>query len=491
MGTNSNHSLNSMADDTDKTVSTKGASSLEAASMGEESEGISTRSAYTPQRPRERSLFNRPEWMDECDPGLAGPAQTMEHTRSVSDGTTRSINGSPPRTLSPAPKGKSKYLATHRSNVDILEASPKTLPPSGSENSPISIASSGNHENSEGTKMSPLSRHILGLSPEQNRPRQDITAVDPPLPRGPPESGSRPMSSPSSDNRAIKRVRTDETRGRLASTGIVQKPKDWSIATEKPAGLTKLASDMCLTCIQYGRGCTGTLMAEVLTAKGVKDIRCLSCTNNGGRGGHGGRKCYWKEPAKGIFTYEDARVAYNGITNFKNTRAGRLARAQNPTSRLSLQPEVPYAPPAPEERKSSGYQSLRTAPLQVVQAPGCRPIRPAGPNFTVINPGTQFGQFTASASDTPRLQDRMEITANSEDKDSDEITDNDIRSSFEDVKRQVKQILGRHCNDQPKKRDLYSAMLGFVENMTADPRIVDGVRARVLVVRDEAVAEDE
>jgi hypothetical protein len=43
----------------------------------------------------------------------------------------------------------------------------------------------------------------------------------------------------------------------------------------------------------------------------------------------------------------------------------------------------------------------------------------------------------------------------------------------------------------PKRRDIYSAMLVFVETLRADLKIVDGVRARILVVRDEAVANDD
>ena len=66
------------------------------------------------------------------------------------------------------------------------------------------------------------------------------------------------------------------------------------------------------------RNCSGT----ELDKKG----RCMKCTKQPGQGG---RKCYWKDPARGIRTYADAKKADPSARYlWQNTRAGKAERAQ-------------------------------------------------------------------------------------------------------------------------------------------------------------------
>ncbi|KAK5076446.1 hypothetical protein LTR64_006074 [Lithohypha guttulata] len=122
----------------------------------------------------------------------------------------------------------------------------------------------------------------------------------------------------------------DEVRGplgrRLVNPDTYNKPptqKDYSKAAEQPKGSTKRDEDMCLTCIYHGRGCKGT---ELVMVKGK--YRCPCCATK--RADNTGmRRCYWRNEAAGIRTYEDAKAADpHKFVNEENTRGGKLARAQ-------------------------------------------------------------------------------------------------------------------------------------------------------------------
>ena len=144
-------------------------------------------------------------------------------------------------------------------------------------------------------------RAILDPAPRtlSNVPRPRSSAE-----RGPKSAITQPMMPPS--------VLPTKTRQAV-------KPKDWTKAVEKPAGATKAETDNCLTCIQYNRDCTGT---DLIFVHG--EYRCEKCAEK--RMNTGSRKCLWKDPAKGVFTYKEAQAAAGRKELWANTVAGRAAR---------------------------------------------------------------------------------------------------------------------------------------------------------------------
>lgn len=110
-----------------------------------------------------------------------------------------------------------------------------------------------------------------------------------------------------------KKTRTSR-KGKAAST--TEKERDWTKATPRPIGTTKLLSDTCLTCIQQNRICGGT----TLTDKG----KCQNCDGVGP--GYKKRVCYWKDEDKEILTYSDAQAKLKGRKLASNTREGVAAR---------------------------------------------------------------------------------------------------------------------------------------------------------------------
>jgi len=97
------------------------------------------------------------------------------------------------------------------------------------------------------------------------------------------------------------------------------KEKDWSKAVVKPEGATKLETDFCLTCIQNNRDCGGT---DLVLVRG--EFRCKKCSEKDSTTGT--RRCFWKDPAKKVFTYQEARAAAGYKPVYGNTRAGIAAR---------------------------------------------------------------------------------------------------------------------------------------------------------------------
>jgi len=104
-----------------------------------------------------------------------------------------------------------------------------------------------------------------------------------------------------------------------------EKEKDWSKAVEKPLGATKLATEFCLTCIQNNRNCEGTDLVLVRN-----ELRCKKCSEKDATTGT--RRCFWKDPAKNVFTYKDAKAAAGLEPLWANTREGRAQRKTQKTS---------------------------------------------------------------------------------------------------------------------------------------------------------------
>lgn len=294
----------------------------------------------------------------------------------------------------------------------------------------------------------------------------------------------RMASSHSPDSPPNKKLKTvqlkTETRGRLASSGVESKPKDWTKATEKPSGLEKAEKDTCLTCINYGRNCHGTSLVQVeMKTSGKSDIRCITCAS---KAGHGGRRCYWKEPAKNINTYAQAKAEYHGIENQKNTRQGRLARARlNPSSRLSLVQNATYVPPDRERRMIMNYKPSRQ------DASGKEDFPAAGP---AASPAVEARLSGAD----PNNMSESSAQAVSMDSDGDyyseEIDEFDIKNAFDNVKAEVRALLRAHCGNQLSMRDLYTAMFVYVSSLDADRKVMDGINAKLRYLREEAVTEE-
>lgn len=128
----------------------------------------------------------------------------------------------------------------------------------------------------------------------------------------------------STANASKKRKTCDDTpelQGRAQrSNGEIPDWKWDDVATVQPANWpkAKAETDTCLTCISSKRNCVGTELD--------KEGRCMNCTK---RQGHGGRKCYWKDPKRGIRTYADAKQADPEARYvYSNTRAGKPGKAQ-------------------------------------------------------------------------------------------------------------------------------------------------------------------
>lgn len=142
----------------------------------------------------------------------------------------------------------------------------------------------------------------------------------------PPQGAIRPVPLLKNLPQNIDSVRGPKGR-RLVNTDTYNQAlpgRDYTKATEQPQGATKREEDTCLTCIHHGRGCTGT---QMILVKGK--YRCPCCARKR-PDGTGMRKCYWRNDAAGIFTYEDAKAADpNKFINKENTREGKLARAAN------------------------------------------------------------------------------------------------------------------------------------------------------------------
>lgn len=96
-------------------------------------------------------------------------------------------------------------------------------------------------------------------------------------------------------------------------------------AAELPVVLEKGERDMCLTCIQYGRPCSGTALERYKTKKGMTGPRCDCCAGRGSTGKGTVRICLWKDSTNGILTYDDAHNK-DGIKNPKNGKALRDER---------------------------------------------------------------------------------------------------------------------------------------------------------------------
>lgn len=98
-----------------------------------------------------------------------------------------------------------------------------------------------------------------------------------------------------------------------------EKEKDWSKAVVKPEGTTKLETDFCLTCIQNNRCCEGT---DLVLVRG--EFRCKKCSEKDSTTGT--RRCFWKDPANNVFTYQEARAAAGYKPVWQNTREFRALR---------------------------------------------------------------------------------------------------------------------------------------------------------------------
>ena len=114
-----------------------------------------------------------------------------------------------------------------------------------------------------------------------------------------------------------------------------EEDKDWHKAAEKPPGNTKAETDMCLTCIDYGRSCVGTEMVWI-----HGEYRCKLCATKGTSTGT--RKCLWKDVAKNVFTYQEARTAADLKSLPANTAEGvaqRKARREAQANQTSMEKE--------------------------------------------------------------------------------------------------------------------------------------------------------
>lgn len=144
-----------------------------------------------------------------------------------------------------------------------------------------------------------------------------------PSPSPPPQkntaSRKRPAPTPSSDT-TNKRKKTVAQGSRPIP---VRGTEAYAKAMTVPAGMTKEEDETCLTCIRYNRRCKGT---QLVVVKGTK--RCQTCATPGT--GTSSRICYYRDPARGIHTFEDAQRVladtYGGRRLDQNTRAGRLER---------------------------------------------------------------------------------------------------------------------------------------------------------------------
>lgn len=175
-----------------------------------------------------------------------------------------------------------------------------------------------------GRASAPLLRPHSVTAPDAARLSRPLTAVPgsysnwdthpPPLKRQ--RSGT---STPSEGTTKHRRLIVPGKEGAVKEIPA----RKWEEASERPDTWpdSKDEDDICLTCIQNSRACTGT---QLHGATG----KCDRCEIGEGNG-KGQRRCYWKQSAKRILTYSDAKDADpKGRRLPANTRAGRALRAK-------------------------------------------------------------------------------------------------------------------------------------------------------------------
>lgn len=136
-------------------------------------------------------------------------------------------------------------------------------------------------------------------------------------------------------------------------------------------------------------------------------------------GAHCGRHCYWKDPANGIYTYDQAQDFHKGIRNPKNSRDGRHMRAQvqqgTPIGSAGL--SAPYGP----SNASSGTAG---------------PFSPSG--FTAVN-----GQASGTRQPVPNHNDVSDSDDSDDDDHDNMVTDTDEQSLQDQITALLEDLKGQ------------------------------------------------
>lgn len=190
--------------------------------------------------------------------------------------------------------------------------------PSGSNliEHPISIAPSSTTTQSE--TRNPWAPLRPGELDNIGRHAQQAESWSSPSQLVPLNTHSSPLAHGDYQHRTL--VGQDNLSPRPSQHRRVPTAEDYARGGLEPQGPTKNAGDKCLTCIKQGYACKGDAVDQHLGR-----ARCATCRK------YSSRRCYWRDPALGIATYDDAK-AHNlyhrrdAIFNQRNTSEGVARR---------------------------------------------------------------------------------------------------------------------------------------------------------------------